>query len=139
MLLTVLDELLGSFFALGLGGMVMSGVFCIAGCVGIWTVVGALTCCKKCCVKCCCCWPCCKKCKGLFSSLKTLFRSKFLINAKSEVTYGPRIMKLSRNLFTAFKYYYSITFQIKIKSVSFHDVVNAYKVSVDDPKVLKNY
>lgn len=78
-LLTVIDELLGSFFALGLGGMVMSGVFCIAGCVGIWTVVGALTCCKKCCVKCCCCWPCCKKCKGLFSSLKTRFRSKFLI------------------------------------------------------------
>lgn len=63
-LFTVIDELLGSFFALGLGGMVMSSMACIAGCAGLWTVVGALTCCKKCCVKCCCCWPCCKKCKG---------------------------------------------------------------------------
>ncbi|XP_062594526.1 uncharacterized protein LOC134255939 [Saccostrea cucullata] len=59
-----MEELLGSFFALGLGGMIMCGVACIAGCVGLWTVVGALTCCKKCCTKCCCCWPCCKKCKG---------------------------------------------------------------------------
>ncbi|KAK3086245.1 hypothetical protein FSP39_015759 [Pinctada imbricata] len=55
-----IDELLGSFFALGIGGMAGCGVAFIAGCVGLWTLVGAFTCCKKCCVKCCCCWPCCK-------------------------------------------------------------------------------
>lgn len=78
-MLIVFDELLGIFFVLGLGGMVMFGVFCIVGCVGIWIVVGVLICCKKCCVKCCCCWLCCKKCKGLFLLLKILFCLKFLI------------------------------------------------------------